>query len=263
VSASCRDFRRLLESRLAGRAASERIADLAWHEHLFGCAECRALLDAEEALESLLASLPEPRLAPEVKGRVLARLRVAALDERLDRLLDAAAEPAPRDLAQSVLRGVSARVADERLDRLLELDVVAAPEGLAARTIASLRLARRAAVRRATVVRITAAFAAAAALVFVVWLARRERVRVQEPAPTVVDAPGPTPRVDERSEHGFAASGATAVARGTSTQVPDEMLASLDVLLHWDVLVDEDVETLLSTLPADQAALLLEIEDEG
>lgn len=112
MNAACRSFRALLESKLAGRPDPGSLRSLSWHEHLLGCAACRALLEDEEALEGLLATLPEPRLPPEIKRRVLVALaRSRAVDAELDRLLDL--DPgslAPTTLASDVL----ARLAHER-----------------------------------------------------------------------------------------------------------------------------------------------------
>ncbi|MBL8860882.1 MAG: hypothetical protein JNK02_02635 [Planctomycetes bacterium] len=247
MNADCRDFRALLEGRLAGRAAEGRLAGLAWHEHLFDCADCRALLDAEEALESLLASLPEPLLAPAVKERVLARLRLAREDERLDRLLEVAAlDAAPPDLARGVLRGVEARLADERLDRLLELDQIAVPTGLPGRTVAALRLARRATERRRVALRAAGMLAAAAAVAGLVWIGRDVLPPRSDPAPVIAheSAPAPAPLVAAQA-------------------VPDEMLESLDMLLDWDLLQADDLETILATLGPEAAALFADLDDEG
>jgi len=319
VNASCRDFRMLLENRLARRAtrparratrpaqnaAPERLADLAWHEHLFTCEGCRALLDAEQALESLLASLPEPRLEPAVRDRVLARLRHARDEERLDSLLDIAGAPkAPSGLARSVLVSVTRREGDEQLDRLLDLDVVTVPEGLTERTLTALhlaprfelteprlerrveltarrlarrveltalhlarrveltalhlarrseltarRLARRSEKMRPLTWRIAGFAAAAAVLAAIAWIVRGLETQRDVAPPAIVDV---QPSRTERPEVG-----------APNAPVSDEMLAALDVLENWDVLITEDVETLLSTLPADAAVLLEDLEDEG
>jgi len=319
VNASCRDFRMLLENRLARRAtrparratrpaqnaAPERLADLAWHEHLFTCEGCRALLDAEQALESLLASLPEPYLEPAVRDRVLARLRHARDEERLDSLLDlAGAAQAPSGLARSVLVSVTRREGDEQLDRLLDLDVVTVPEGLTERTLTALhlaprfelteprlerrveltarrlarrveltalhlarrveltalhlarrseltarRLARRSEKMRPLTWRIAGFAAAAAVLAAIAWIVRGLETQRDVAPPAIVDV---QPSRTERPEVG-----------APNAPVSDEMLAALDVLENWDVLITEDVETLLSTLPADAAVLLEDLEDEG
>ncbi|MCY2959779.1 MAG: hypothetical protein NTY35_06400 [Planctomycetota bacterium] len=267
MNVPCRDFRLLLESRLAGRATPERLAELSWHEHLFACAECRALLEAEEALESLLASLPEPRLAPEVRERVLARLRRSRIheqhEERLDRLLDvAASEAPPPGLARGVLQGLARRVGDERLDRLLELDVIEAPAGLSARALSGLRLARRAPARRRTALRIVLVGAAAAALVALVWIARPEASKSTVDRVDVVKEPNPAPKVAPDSAPRERAATDTRVASNGSA-VPDEVLAALDLLENWDVLVASDAETLQTALPTADEALLSEFEEEG
>lgn len=311
----CRDFRIVLEGRLDGRAAPERLGELAFRsmidEHLFTCAECRALLDAEEALESLLASLPEPRLAPAVRARVLARLRLAREDDRLDRLLDVASdEMAPAGLAEGVLAALAReredlRVAnsgaassgvarsrvvandEERLDQLLDLDVVHTPVGLAQRTLGALRVERAAdalvpradvdrrplsVVRRRALVRVLAFSAAAAAFVAFLWFVRPERTEstrgttefVQEPprptAPGDVpsDGAGGAPNASPRLVPG----GEQVVAQNAAP-VSDEVLEALDVLENWDVLVAGDGETLLTSLPTADEALLAVLENEG
>ncbi len=280
MNAPCRDFRLLLESRLTGRPAPERLVELSWHEHLFTCAECRTLLDAEEALESLLASLPEPRLAPEVRERVLARLSITRQEDGLDRLLDVVlAEAPPAGLARHVLAGLAGRSAARGttqvaadLDSLLELDVVAAPEGLAGRTLVALRLARRAPTRRRTIWRVVVVTAAAAALAALVWITRPdsassgvERVDyVQEPIVTPPDGASEqrrAPQVAPRAT-GSGTDTDVRVASGAPA-VDDEVLAALDVLENWDVLFADEGEALLPTLPTADEALLDELEGEG
>ena len=71
----CRQFRMLLERLLVGRAFPDRLVELSWHEHLLSCGACRELLEAEEALELLLRSLPAPELPPDLSRRLLARLK--------------------------------------------------------------------------------------------------------------------------------------------------------------------------------------------
>ena len=90
----CRDFRELLERALCEPA--DQREPLAWHEHLGVCAECRSLLEEEEALEHLLASLPAPALPEALTERVLARLRSEHTQRGLDDLLilDQIDEPA-------------------------------------------------------------------------------------------------------------------------------------------------------------------------
>jgi hypothetical protein len=284
VNNPCREFRIVLEGRLDGRAAPERLGDLAWNDHLFTCAECRALLDAEEALESLLAGVPEPELAPAVRARVLARLRHAREEDRLDRLLDVAAdERAPVGLAAGVLAalatergaGVGANGgahADRDLDRLLDLDTIAVPAGLAQRTLAALRPERVAIPsnwRQRRVVRALFLTAAAAALGTWVWIARPDRdAKPAEGVEFVVE-----PAIPGAPPHPIGAPPGTSaqaapppteprVAR-SSIPVSDEVLAVLDVLENWDVLVANDGDALLTTLPTADEALLDVLEGEG
>jgi len=128
----CRGFRRRLARALEGRPMPQKLTELSWHEHLLGCAECRALLEREEALEVLLATLPEPQLPPDVVRRLVARLDHAsdgAEPAELDALLELASAEAPAGLSNRVLSGVRAEAA---LDALLDLDPQpVAPAGLA------------------------------------------------------------------------------------------------------------------------------------
>lgn len=234
MSRECHGFRSALEAELLGRPSQERLAGLSWHAHLLSCGDCRELLEREEALEMLLASLPQPRLPRELAQRVLVRLREDRKSEfGLDRLLELDADiRAPRGLAAGVLAGLALeRSADPRLDALLDLDrEVDVPPGLAARVLAGLARERRTAprVRRAWL------YAAAAGLLLVfvgrmIWLRTR-------PGPGATNEP--VVRVDPATE-------------------PDpKMLATLDVLEEWDLLMQDDVDVLLSTLgPADVAML--------
>lgn len=247
----CMAFRDLLEARLVGRPDPDSLNALAWHQHLLRCADCRELFEREEALEVLLATWPEPKLSPELERRVLAALKRSRAGERsLDALLELDTTfAAPQDLARRVLAGlekdraiVPARAADP-LDRLLDhAGRVDVPHGLERRVLK--RLAReRVPVRRPILAwRRSTWIAAAAAVVVValsVWMAKH-----REPVP-----PGPVLVDDPRTR------GATA---------PDaQMLAALDVLENWDLLMQPgDVEPLLSTLPAADE-VLLELEDEG
>ena len=144
MSAECLQFRELLASALEGGAAGP----LAWHEHLLSCAPCRELLAAEEALDELLATLPEPRLPRSMVERVLRRLRAGrALDRLLE--LDSAVEE-PRDLPQRVLAALASHrtalgavAADAKLDALLARDShVAQPARLTERVLAGLAAER-------------------------------------------------------------------------------------------------------------------------
>jgi len=243
MNPDCRAFRRSLEQVLEDAHGPQEWTSLSWHEHLLGCRACRALLEAEEALELLLASLPEPSLPPQLARRVLARLRrgEATREAALDRLLEL--DPAthvPGDLARVVLEGLErerAQPAEARLDVLLEhARAVDVPVGLPQRMLA--RLAEeRAPVRprRPIFARRSVQLAAAAGLLALLaawafWPHRagvpRERELAQAPA-------------------------------GVDTR----MLEHLDVLEQWDLLRRNDLDSLLSTLPpADQ--LLFEMGSE-
>ncbi len=280
MNSQCRQFRASLERCLIGRPSPSRLAELSWHEHLFACGECRRVLEVEEALETLLASLPEPHLSPVLRDRVLARLRA---ERRLDTLLalDEAVAP-PADLARGVLARLAQErhaAADTRLDRLLELDRAAAPAGLAQRTLASLKLARRAAPRTPTVPRVPTLTrrstgarvgwfaAAAAALVLAAWIWWPDRTAPTPGTPVVVEGP---PGV-EPDLVPIAPRGPVEVVQEPDPLVdPDafveaepELLEVLDVLENWDLLMAGDVEILLATLPAADEALITALDEEG
>ena len=234
MSGDCIRFRDALERRLAG-ARSGDLRDLAWHAHLLDCGGCRALLEAEEALEALLASLPEPRLPAELTRRVLAALRAArASGDPLERLLVLGGEvEVPEGLARDVLARVARRVAspvlrEDRLDALpARAGAVEVPSGLSARILAGLSRARRPALRLA---RAGWALAAAVLLALATWILwpGRDGPRREDPAP---------------------------VAREVQTPDP-ELLAALDVLEQWDLLMRDDLELMLSTLGLADEALL-------
>jgi hypothetical protein len=156
VSTSCTDFRARLAQALVDRSArdAERFdGGLAWHEHVLTCAECRELLDSEEALEDLLASLPLPSLPPELARRVLQRLQPARAEVELDRLLDDAllssadgAQPPP-EFARDVLARLSGArelarreaASEHALDGLLDrVPTPSAPAGLPSRMLKAL-----------------------------------------------------------------------------------------------------------------------------
>jgi len=124
----CREFRAALSRVLEGLPMPEELTVLGWHEHLLSCEECRALLEREEALEELLATLPSPKLPPDLARRVLLRLRESS--GGLDSLLELAGVEAPAGLAERVTAGLRA---ERALDALLDRDVVTVPEGLAER----------------------------------------------------------------------------------------------------------------------------------
>ncbi len=210
-----------------------------------------SLLEKEEALEALLASLPEPRLPEALARRVLVRLRAdRAVEIRLDSLLDLdrrlvpdRGDPAraPEGLAADILARLAperaaqvARTADARLEALLELDrEIEVPDGLSSRLLRRLDVHRRAPVSSlSSRLRRSWLYAAAAGLL-VVGLVLYRASRTQG-APT------------ERGE--LAVQG---------ERPPDpQMLAALDVLEQWDLLMQDDVDVLLSTMgPADEALL--------
>lgn len=149
---SCREFRARLERALEGRPLPGELSALSWHAHLLHCESCRTLLEREEALEELLASLPAPKLEPALARRVLARLRESEFArDGLDALLelDPAGAP-PAELGARIASAVRRRAAEESeraLELLLELDAaLPVPPGLAQRTLnacASERVAPR------------------------------------------------------------------------------------------------------------------------
>ena len=205
----CTTFRSLLELALGGPGSAAELQPLAWHEHLLGCEACRELLTREEALEALLATLPEPGLPAELRERVLLRLKGARDDSALDRLLaldriepqpdlhlevaagareraalegllDLDPQPtAPAGLAERVAAAARAR-ADAELDHLLELDPdPVPPPDLPALDISATAAARRPALRRLRLVQAAPRYLAAAAAVLlrVVAAQRLHRLR--------------------------------------------------------------------------------------
>lgn len=147
VREDCREFRAVLLQALEGQPVPRELTLLSWHQHLLSCGECRSLLEHEEALEELLATLPDPKLPPDLVRRVSARLRAARERGReLDDLLELAEMSTPEGLGARVSAGVRAELA---LDRLLDLDQVEAPDGLAARVSAEVALDRLLEVERA------------------------------------------------------------------------------------------------------------------
>jgi len=134
VNQTCLDFR----ARLAQALAEHPVAELAWHEHVLTCADCREVLDAEEALDELLASLPRPSLPPELARRVIARLAPEReldhlLDRALDRALGGSLHEARPQLAGELLARLAAprelAARERELDQLLDcVPAVARPE---------------------------------------------------------------------------------------------------------------------------------------
>ena len=265
MTQGCADFRRELEARLRG---SSQLTDLGWHEHVLWCASCRSLLEQEEALEGLLATLPEPQLPPAMVERVLARLRSArggeldallALDDdvsapadlasnvraalqvsRSDNELDALLE---RDEVQSPDGFVQGTVDSLRLERLLERDTVDVPDDLAQRVIAGLRADRQAGRRPFVLLRGGAGWMRAAALVIAsagLWFVLRT-----EEAPVVIEQ---VAQVDEEPVPG--------------------LLDALDVLENWDALeagAELELDAFNGFDAGDEALLelLLTFEEEG
>jgi hypothetical protein len=250
VAPSCRDFRDLLERKLAGRPSPSSFVELSWHEHLLACGACRRLLESEEALELLLASLPEPHLPPQLAARVIARLRAsgtersvgAGADAGLDRLLELdRIDAAPPTLARDVLARLRL---DRELDRLLDHDVVDVPADLNSVVLAGLRVDREmfGAVRtRVLVFRRSWAVAAAAMILVasVAWMLVRGGGEAKLPTDANGDQIASGPHTS------------------TASDEPDsELLSRLDLLEQWDLLTSKDVDVQLSILtPADEALL--------
>jgi len=243
MNPGCRAFRRSLEQLLEDARGPQEWTSLSWHEHLLGCRDCRALLEAEEALELLLASLPAPSLPPRLARRVLARLRrgEATREAALDRLLELdPAAPAPSDLARVVLAGLEserAQPAEARLDALLErARAVDVPGDLPRRVLAQLAPERTLVRRRRPILArrpVQLALAAGLLALLAAWAFWPHRAGLR-PERELAQAP---PGVDAR------------------------MLEQLDLLEQWDLLRRNDLDSLLSTLPqADQ--LLFEMGSE-
>lgn len=259
---ACRDFRTRLASLLSGRASSASFGELAWHEHLLGCADCRALVETEQALEELLASLPQPQLPPELAQRLLARLEPARGDVALDLLLERGdAVAVPGALASRMLAKLdSARAAQReqvRLDALLaRLPEPQVPADLSRRTLARLALARRpllatprsATPRPAAPRRLALAAAALVTLALGAWLLGRDPG--QDGASDIDLAQGPAPRVPE-----------VAPRERVLDEPPADLLASLDLLESWELVVDDSVEADVLALDGFDA-LLLDVADE-
>lgn len=216
-NSGCREFRAALSRALEGLPVPEELTALGWHEHLLSCEECRHLLEREEALEELLATLPRPKLPPDLTRRVLQRLREGT--GGLDRLLELADAAPPAGLTERVTAGLRA---ERALDRLLDADSVSVPEGLAARVRAGIAVERlleldpepvvpeglsarvlgalererwrpiETSASRFRVLRSPVFYAAAAGLVFmvtslVVWMGRAQAIDPTGDRPVVID----------------------------------------------------------------------------
>ena len=153
---------------------------LGWHEHLLGCGECRILLEQEEALESLLASLPEPRLSEDLTQRVLHSLRRA---RDLDDLLAMDQVQVPEGLGGRIHAGLQAQRQEARLDELLTAaGSVEIPAGLEQRTLNAVRERIQAVPERSQVHRFRPLQRAAAVLVLSLGAAALWRGFVARPA---------------------------------------------------------------------------------
>ena len=337
MSTACQDFRQRLRVALEGSLRSEvssldSVRPLAWHEHLFTCHECRDLLEAEEALEHVLASMPAPtiprelaqrlllrlgtqRSAPELasgnvdldslleiaqpieipadlSGRVLQKLhgeRSAAAQHDLDVLLDALPEPViPAGLSARTRRAVKLE-RSRSLDALL--DLIPAPEvpaNLAQGILATLEAERGAVpgVRGDTpilrprfgAVRYAAAIAATLVVAFGAWRltsnsqptdpreAGREGVVQTQPETDSMGAgKGASPRNVVEVAGLENNQGTTPEPEALSAEsLPDpSVLASLDVLEDWELLMSDDIDLLLGSLDESDAELLfLAAEDD-
>lgn len=160
MNSDCQAFRGALEAQLAGQPDIDGLVALGWHEHLLFCSSCRDLLEEEEALERLIASLPRVALPPELSERILARLRRAdSREAALDRLLDldgaiesptviAPSEGRTHGLADRVLAALagareSSEMSEDPLDRLLDrLEAPKVPSNLTQGLLAGLESAR-------------------------------------------------------------------------------------------------------------------------
>ncbi len=221
MSLNCRDFRSRLAALLARAPDPARLIELGWQEHLLGCDACRELLEQEEALEVLLASLPEPQLPPELAARVIARLRGRS-QQSLDQLLALDEVGVPPGLADSVRASVRESRADDRLERLLELPPAPrVPALLAARVLAACRAERASAGQAPRLERVGARrrVLLRAAALFVVSLALAGAWRLSRPA------------ADEPSHGGFVAGGPNGFGFDD-----EEVIANLPLLEFWDLL---------------------------
>ncbi len=237
---ACSRFRRELELVLEGRPSPDRLSVLSWNEHLLGCSECRELLESEHALETLLASLPDPRLPDALAQRVLARLRRDR--EGLDELLDSAPMPdVPADLARRVLAGVADAEArsDDALERLLD----AVPEPVVPRDLTSIVLAGITAdaqrARFRSVRRVSFAVLAVAAAILLLFLLIRKE--------------------DEHTE-------SVQVAESEPVELTDEFLEAFEVLEHWEHVGGDDIDLLLASIDEIDELILVqsawELEEE-
>ena len=234
---TCREFRDNLELALRGLPQPARLVPLSWDGHLLGCQACRDLLEAEQALEMLLASLPEPKLPAELASRVLERLKrerikapAKALD--LDAPLDGAPDPVmPKDLAARILKGVApAREASfqaSQLDRLLDkLPEPNAPADLTANILAGLREERRP--EPLQLLRGPRLWVplAAAGLIAALWISRSWEGLEVDPA-----------KEQDKEPH-----------LADVIELNDEMAEAFEVLDNWEHLEGGDLDLLLASI---------------
>ncbi|MEY2747676.1 MAG: hypothetical protein RL112_2718 [Planctomycetota bacterium] len=240
--------------RLVGRVAAERALDAVL---------ARDAVDAPRDFAARILAAVRRRLAAEDLPREVAAppRRGAALDdEALDLVLEREALSAPAGLAGRVAGAVRARLADEALDALLERDAVRVPAGLARRVQAALRAPATTPTptplprRRFALVRVLVATAAAAAVLAVAWLSRRDEGARLEP--NVVPL---AQRPEARS-----ADGSASAPNGPPSNAPlvvdaridERLLGDLELLEDVAVLLDGDLELLLSTMDSSDEALL-------
>ena len=258
---ACLLFRSRLEAALIGELHG---APALWHDHLVGCSACRDLFAAEEALDHLLACLPEPELPIALAKRVVRRLQreqhaTAKLDDALDFAL--AGNDVPAGLADRVLAGLAeersapasmdSKATGVTLDDLLErVPAPEVPTGLAARVLANLETVEAAesaaplvgaSARPLPFFRFGLAAAASVLAMFVGY-------RLWQPTPEPWDG---TPRVADSTPDGD---------RLAPEQPDPELLASLDLLEEWDLLVADtpaDLDVVLGSLDDIETELLL------
>jgi len=251
IDPGCHEFRAHLARALEGLPVPAELQTLSWHEHLLGCGACRELLEQEEALEVLLATLPEPKLPPELKRRLVACLThasseevaatsLASADRGLDDLLDAAGAPVPAGLGERVRRGLRAELA---LDALLEVDTgVEVPSDLGRRVLRGLEAERGQRARRRFALPTYAAAAAVLLMALGVSLWSEPPAEEAQPRAVVVaEAEDPDPSMlavldlieDDRLWRDYEASVEPAEAEGDlhlllcdSLEPGDELLLS-------------------------------------
>lgn len=266
----CDTFRAALTAALSGGRATQardpERSSLAWSEHLLACEACRALLEAEEALEALMASLPEPHLPQALARRVLARLE-SVRGDALDRLLELDAQGSadgPGGLPERVLTGLAdarreaAQLA--QVDHLLErVPAPRVPEGLAPAVLAALERERFGAPVHASSrgawwrgLSLAASLLVAAGAGF--WWVR-SRDAATHPTVTEPVAIAPAQPAEATTPEPLA------TPEPLGDLPPEELLVSLDLLEDWEFLTAEDLDLLLASMdPAD--AYLLEWETQ-